>query len=153
MSKSRIGEIDERFREGILPVLMSWGLERHPNSRIYFGRLQFGYLYEFADTSDLKNIKLCNVGIFRKNSSISITAKKGIELCDRDQELKIIDAYRDKKFFTLARPLTLKRFFTSFADASFRLHQKKNETLDVAAGRLIAEVAQELPRLRKYLYS
>ncbi len=42
--------------------------------------------------------------------------------------------------------------FQRLFDASFRLEQRKGESLDSAAERLFDDVVKELPRLERYLY-
>ena len=78
MAKSRIGAIDKEFRTRIVPTLLSWGFTRHPNDETDYGRSQFGYTYEFADLSDLNNVKLCACSIYTKDASIMVEVDKGI---------------------------------------------------------------------------
>jgi hypothetical protein len=150
--KSRIVAIDHEFRERIMPIFVSWGLERHPNNRTEFGRFQYGYDYAFADVRNPSNIKLCSFAIFTRDASLAIDAAKGLRAGHGDQQVPLLGTDPKMQTYRLARPFTLRRFFKSLMDASFRLEQRKGETIESAAARLIDDVIKELPRLKRYLY-
>jgi hypothetical protein len=152
MTKSRIGAINQQFHERVFPIFLSWGLQRHPSSLASFGREEHGYDYAFADTSDPSNIRLCSFYIFQKNASLAIDAAKGLRRDDDDQQVPMLGTDPGMPTYRLARRLTLRRFFKDFMDASFRLEQRKGETVESATARLIDDVTKELPRLRRYLY-
>ena len=148
--KSRIGAIEHEFSNRVMPIFLSWGLQRHPNPRTEFGRYQYGYDYEFADVRDRSSIKLCSFGIFTRDGGLSITAFKNAAVDPDTQEVPPILSIRQETF-RLARPFSLRRIL-KFMDVSFSLEQRKNESLEAAAARLIDDVIRELPRLKRYLY-
>lgn len=150
--KSRIGAIDHEFRQRVMPVFQSWGLERHPNNRTEFGRYQYGYEYEFADVRNSSDIKLCSFAIFTRDASLAIDAAKGLRAGHGDHQVPMLGTDPKMQTYRLARPLTLRRFFKRLMDVSFQLEQRKGETVDSAAARLIDDVIKELPRLKRYLY-
>lgn len=151
MAKSRIGTIDRNFREKIVPVFLSWGLKRHPRQSSSFGRDYFGFAYDFADSSDVLNVKLCSFYIFAKDSSLAIDAAKGFKL-DSSSIPPALNTPTTIKTFRLAKRLTPWRLLNPLKGVAFMLEQRKNESVDLAADRLIDEVVGELPRLKKYLY-
>lgn len=149
-SKSHIGAINEVFRAELLPIFESWGLNRHPNPQASFGRDQHGYMYEFADTHDQKNIRLCRFAISTKDSSLDIIGERGVTIDPEDGSVPVHPGF--PAGFALLRPFSLRHLFTRFIDRSFSLEQRQGETTESAAARLIDDVIKELPRLRRYLY-
>ncbi len=152
MAKSRIGAINQQFEARVLPTFFSWGMQHHPSELASFGRDEHGYHYSFADLREPLNIKLCSFHIFQKDGSVAIDCAKNLRTDLGDRYIPRLGTDPKMKTFRLARRLTLKRFFKDFLDASFRLEQRKGETVESAATRLIDDVIRELPRLKRYLY-
>jgi hypothetical protein len=146
--KSRIGAIDHEFRQRVMPIFLSWGLERHPNNRTEFGRYQYGYEYEFADVRNSSDIRLCSFAIFTRDGSLAIDAAKNVAADPPTQEIPSILSVKDT--FRLARPFSVWRFLTQ--GLVFRINQRKGVSLEDAAARLIDDVIKELSLLKRYLY-
>lgn len=148
-SKSRIGAINDEFEAELIPIFESWGLNRHPNPQAPFGREPHGYMYDFADIHDPKNIRLCRFAISTKDSSLDIIGERGVMIAE-DGSVPVHPGF--PAGFALLRPFSLRHLFTRFIDRSFSLELHKGETIESAAARLIDDVIKELPRLKRYLY-
>lgn len=152
MARSKMAKIDDQLKLRIIPVLYEWGLERCPNDAAEFGRYENGYLYQFSDTRDKNNIKFCNVHIFQKDLSIILEGKKGINLEQINKKTVNLSYNVFKDSFVLTKPINIFSLIKNKFDLSFRLTQRKNETIESAISQLISSVLQEIPRLKSYLY-
>jgi hypothetical protein len=146
---SRIAAVNQQFLTRIKPEWNAWGLDKHPNTASYFGRDDYGgYRYDFADLRDPSQIKLAAMAMIGPRINLWITGYKGGKLESDEADLYILSGHM-KDIFQLTRSWS---FWHPFRKIRLDFDQKKNESVEDAAARLIDDVVKELPRLKQYLY-
>lgn len=145
---SRIGAVNSGFLERVKPEFEAWGLSQHPNASSCTGRCQCGYRYDFADLTDRDDVRLAAFGIFQKNTSLWIKGYRAGRLSSDPTDLPVIFD-NTGAVFTLTRRWSIWRPM----NIRFELPRKlRDDRIAEASKKLVDDVIEQLPRLRRYLY-
>ncbi|NKN36370.1 hypothetical protein HFC70_08365 [Agrobacterium sp. a22-2] len=138
---------NEAFLRLLKPELLSWGLQPNPQPGSFFGGNDHGYRYDFADMSDVSDVKLAAFAIINPGQNLWIRGYRAGALPSDPADLPVLFD-NIEGLFTLCRKFSIWRPLRF----SFYFEQKKHQSVEQAAETLMKEVSGELPKLRKYLY-
>jgi hypothetical protein len=138
---------NEQFLKRVMPEFNSWGLSQHPNPASPFGPIDYGYHYDFADTTNRSDVKLVSFAIIQPNASLWIVGHKAGKMVGDDRDLIILNGnmkgtYRLTRKWSIRRPLK----------ARFELESRGSKDPRIQAEKLIDDVVDSLPKLKEYLY-
>lgn len=143
----KVRAVNDCFVERVLPVMESWGLNRHPSAMASFGKHDHGYRYDFADLSISSDMKIAAFSILNPGPQLWIKGLRTTETLLQGKDVPIIydnldDVFTLTRNWSILRPMTL----------AFDLKVKQADTFDDAANRLMGSVLKNIHKLKAFLY-
>lgn len=139
----------DAFLRLIETELLSWGLQRHPSPRSYYGGSDYGYSWDFADTSDLTNVRLVSFSIINPGQSLIVDGRKDVKAPEDLSLLPVVHSRHSTQPFRLTPKWSIWRPLTAY----FKLRQRRNQSPEDAAEILMSSVRDRLPLLWEFLYA
>jgi hypothetical protein len=137
----------DSFLDIVEPELLAWGLEKHPSPRSHYGGADFGYCWDFADVSDLNNVKIVAFAIINPGQNLVIEGLRNVKVSGEISALPIVSSTSEGVFrltpkWSIWRPLS----------AYFKLRLRRGQAPQDAAETMMLDVRARLPLLHDFLY-